>query len=246
MAVLIAMSTAVLPNSEAAPESAPEAGAAPAAFDPMPLHRDTRHGHDHRYPDRGAVVRDLPRGTVTVNYAGVAYRYHDGVWFEPRGPAFLVVAPPIGLIVPTLPTFATRLSAAGESYLYANDIYYRSRPELGGYEVVNAPEAMPAPLSAPGPDTAEAAIVHPLPSPVASPASTATVLAPTAPARRIRTSDPDREARDRYECHRFAVAETGYDPLRAGGPVTAASANRASDYQRAQAACLEALGYSLR
>jgi hypothetical protein len=197
------------------------AGAEPAAFDPTPLHRDTRHGHDHRYPDRGAVVRDLPRGTVTVNYAGVAYRYHDGVWFEPRGPAFLVVAPPIGLVVPTLPTFATRLSAAGESYLYANETYYRSRPDLGGYEVVNAPESMTAPLSAPAPDTA-------------------------APARRLRGSDPDREARDRYECHRFAVAETGYDPLRAGGPVTAGSANRASDYPRAQAACLEALGYSPR
>src|SRR3984893_1709887 len=112
--------------------------------EPYRKHHDTRHGHDHVYPDRGAIVRDLPRGTIGVNYADVSYRYHDGIWLEPRGPAFMVVAPPIGIVVPTLPTFSTVLAQGGETYLYANDTYYRPRPDLGGYEVVNEPaEGLP-------------------------------------------------------------------------------------------------------
>ncbi len=72
-------------------------------LEPYHKHRDTRHGHDHSYPDRGSVIRDLPRGTIGVSYAGLSYRFHDGIWLEPRGPAFIVVAPPIGLVVPNLP-----------------------------------------------------------------------------------------------------------------------------------------------
>src|SRR4051812_9757195 len=102
-------------------------------------HHDIRHGHDHFYPDRGSVIRDLSPGTIGVSYAGASYRYHDGVWLEPRGPAFIVVAPPIGLVVPTLPAFSTILARNGETYLYCNDTYYRPRPDLGGYEVINDP-----------------------------------------------------------------------------------------------------------
>jgi hypothetical protein len=107
--------------------------------EPYLKHHDTRQGHDHFYPDRGSIVRDAPQGATVVTYAGLSYRFHDGVWFEPRGPAFMVVAPPIGLIVPTLPTFATVLAHGGEIYLYCNDVYYRPRPDMNGYEVINDP-----------------------------------------------------------------------------------------------------------
>jgi hypothetical protein len=356
------------------------------------MHRDARHGHQHDYPDRGAVVRDLPRGAAVVNYAGVSYRFSDGVWYEPRGPAFLVVAPAIGLVVTSLPPFATTVVSHGQTYLYANDIYYRPQPELGGYEVVNAPvdidspvaaapvSATPTPevtasLAAPGslppaagsptasplppstqPSTATAAItstapsapdfgdssepamVHPLaddgaaasspsapmaeaapvttaapetptapPSEVASaaaastlasapvstpitatlaapaqiastplsPAPPTTTLPPPAPAplptlvpAAVVSSAPavpsrvpgtslytyprngqstDQQARDRYECYRFAVSQTGYDPLRStSGVESSPNVNRRSDYQRAQEACFEGLGYSVR
>lgn len=106
---------------------------------PYHTHVDRRHGHDHVYPDRGAIVRDVPRWSTVVNYAGITYRFANGVWYERRGPAYIVVAPPIGLIVPSLPGFATAVQSHGDSYLYADDVYYRARPELGGYEVVNDP-----------------------------------------------------------------------------------------------------------
>ena len=110
---------------------------------PYHQHHDTRNGHDHYYPDRGSIVRDLPQGATVVSYAGLSYRFQDGVWYEPRGPAFMVVDPPIGLIVQTLPTFVTVIARHGETLLYANDVYYRPRPDVGGYEVVNDPAEPP-------------------------------------------------------------------------------------------------------
>ena len=112
--------------------------------EPYNKHHDRHFGHDHVYPDRGSIFRDAPKGATIINYAGLPYRFANGVWFEPRGPAFIVVMPPIGVVVPSLPAFATPLELGGESYFYANDAYYLARPELGGYEVVNDPADMAA------------------------------------------------------------------------------------------------------
>ncbi len=291
----------------------PDYGPAEEHIPPYHTHEDRRHGHDHVYPDRGAVVRDLPRGATIVNYAGLSYRFADGVWFEPRGPAYIVVEPPIGLIVPALPGFATTVQSHGKSYLYANDVYYRARPDLGGYEVVNDPaDTAPSTSRAhtvgpPGggdvPPQAEASSrgaapqISPLIAPTASAASApqddraATVVresehqakaAPqagtaievqrashepaalpsssssesqsSAPASATHVvalpengQSPDEQARDRYACYRFAVAQSGFDPLDAqAGVASADAARRQADYARAQAACLEERGYQLR
>jgi hypothetical protein len=287
--------------------------------EPYHKHHDTRHGHDHAYPDRGAIVRDLPRGTIGVNYAGVSYRYHDGIWLEPRGPAFMVVAPPIGLVVPTLPTFSTTVAHGGETYLYVNDTYYRPRPDLAGYEVVNDPAEGPAPTgpdalvggqlpgaapatqaaapttaaviaagiptSAPGsaaiapvspqaatgPIATQAAAFPPPASAATTAASTPVTTAGSTVAAAVPVTlatgsssgsssgaqkgpkvflypkngqTPDQQARDRYDCYRFAVAQSGFDPMRSAGG--APGGEPQSDYERAQSACFEAHGYSSR
>jgi hypothetical protein len=159
---------------------------------PYNRHQDPHHGHNHVYPDRGAIFRDLPRRAVTVNYAGVSYRFADGIWFEPRGPAFIVVAPPIGLMVPSLPGSATTIQEHGEAYLYANDVYYRPRPDLGGYEVVNDPveaaattqDTAPsaAPASASGAAAPAVAVATALPTVAATSVSAALPTAGAAPA----------------------------------------------------------------
>jgi hypothetical protein len=56
----------------------------------------------------------------------------------------------------------------------------------------------------------------------------------------------DQQARDRYECYRFAVAQTGFDPMHSAGAPQASHAEPLSDYDRAQAACLEGRGYTVR
>jgi hypothetical protein len=48
---------------------------------------------------------------------------------------------------------------------------------------------------------------------------------------------------DRYECYRWAVSQLGYDPTSAGGGTVRRDL---TDYNRAQAACLTARGYSVR
>jgi len=285
---------------------------------PYHTHRDGHRGHNHVYPDRGAILREVPRGALSVHYAGMSYRFADGVWFEQRGPAFEVVEPPIGLLVPTLPSFTTLVLLRGETYLYANDVYYRPRPDLGGYEVVNDPEDLPASAEAvptvasQGPaaaatdaatDADEApAVPAPLAAASASPAAVVSDSAPPAapaaapppaappamasPAAAVPASGPaavppvpgapgaamtsvptgasqvgvtrviayprngqssEQQARDHYDCYRFAVAQSGFDPLRTrADPSSPQAAQGLSDYQRAQAACFDGRGYSIR
>ena len=50
-------------------------------------------------------------------------------------------------------------------------------------------------------------------------------------------------AKDKFECHQWAVGQTGYDPT-TGAPASG-PANKRTDYMRAQAACLEGRGYSV-
>lgn len=236
------------------------------AIEPYHKHQDTHHGHDQVYPDRGALVRDLPRAASVINYAGSSYWFADGVWLEPRGPAFVVTSPPIGLVVPTLPTFSTAIVSAGRAYLYANDVYYRPRPDLGGYEVVNDPEeptvesggafGAAGTSSAPGAIAVPAALTNPaslatLPAtaPVATPAVASigppggTGNSPYFSPRNGQT--PDEQARDRYDCYRFAVTQTGFDPMRVSpGTPAGQYAERQAAYDRAQAACYEGRDYS--
>ena len=55
------------------------------------------------------------------------------------------------------------------------------------------------------------------------------------------------QAKDRYECHRWAVSQIGYDPTQptSGMPETQLNQMRA-DYNRAMGACLDGRGYTMR
>jgi hypothetical protein len=54
----------------------------------------------------------------------------------------------------------------------------------------------------------------------------------------------DQQGKDKFECHQWAVTQSGFDPTQ-GASATATPAKR-SDYMRAQAACLEGRGYSVK
>jgi hypothetical protein len=315
----------------------PVAWVAEQQTEPFHKHHDIRHGHDHYYPDRGAIVRDLPVGTIGTSYAGVSYRYHDGIWLEPRGPAYMVVAPPIGLVAPTLPLYSTVVTHGPDSFLYCNDTYYKPRPDLGGYEVVNdpsmesataaaapAPDALvggqmpaaagvvattgggtmtlppsaastvvPAAMVIPGAgavSTASGAVVPAVAReasvgavvPAASatsvvreaslaggampgggavgastaaavPASAAVVAATNGTQRMPKVflypkngQSAEQQARDRYDCYRFAVAQSGFDPMRTTAAAPTPTSEQQSDFDRAQGACFEGHGYSNR
>jgi hypothetical protein len=57
----------------------------------------------------------------------------------------------------------------------------------------------------------------------------------------------EQQATDKYECHKWANQQSGFDPTQSGGGVPAeqnASAHAA--YNRAMGACLEGRGYSVK
>lgn len=176
--------------------------------------------HYRGYPRRGHVIHALPRNVVVVKHRHYNYWYGGGVWYAPRGPSYVVVAPPLGVFVSLLPSLYTTLWFGGIPYYYANDAYYVWRDYRRAYEVVEPP---------PGARVGSAA-----------PASNDIFVYPGA------GQGEEQVASDRYDCHRWASDETGFDPtLPAGGvPVDESELGR-SEYLRAMTACLEARGYSV-
>ncbi len=182
---------------------------------------DNRYNHNHYYPPRGYVVAGVPRGATIVRRGGVPYYFHEGIWYRPSGPRFVVVAPPVGLFVSTLPPFYTTVWWRGVPYYYADDTYYVWRPERHGYVVSEPPsESEVTPQAAGGGDL----FIYPK-----------------------NGQSEEQQAKDRYECHSWGSQQTGFDPTQSSGgvPESQAAAKRA-DYQRAMTACLEARGYSVK
>lgn len=186
-------------------------------------HLDSRFAHNQYYHDRGEVVRVIPRGAYTVRYRGGAYLYHGGEWYRRNGRAAIVIAAPIGAFVPILPPFYSTVWWGGVPYYYADDTYYDWNAGVGEYEVVQPPEGIESggTTQTPPPDSI---FVYPK-----------------------NGQSAEQQAQDRFECHRSAVAATGYDPTVAGGGVPGDVARtKRADYMRAQAACLDARGYSVK
>jgi hypothetical protein len=189
-------------------------------------HFDHRFGHDHYYPERGFYARDLPRDRVVVTGPRGRYWYSSGVWYSygPRG--YVVIGAPVGVFVPVLPPYYNTVWVAGVPYYYANDTYYVWRDSSQQYEVVDPPAEGSASTDAPPPPPSPTGDVFIYP--------------------RNGQSD-DQQARDKYECHKWAQNESGFDPTQASGgvPPDQANAKRAA-YERAMGACLEGRGYSVK
>lgn len=204
-----------------APEVGPPGArrAAPKRTPSPPRWFDNAHNHLRSYPATGVRVQVLPAQPLPLPlvWAGVNYWFWSGVWYAGAPGAYVVVRPPYGIVVNELPAFRTVVVIGGINYLYLNGVYYRERPE-GGYEVV------PSPVVGIG---------------IAGGMSQRLYVYPA------RGQSAERQADDEYECHRWAVSQTGFDPVPAATGQSAEVARRA-DYVRAQTACLEGRGYTVR
>ena len=179
---------------------------------------DSRHGHNHAYPARGQHFERLPSGYRAVHYGRSQYFFYGGVWYRPYGPRFVVIAPPFGLVVPFLPLYYTTLWVGGVPYYYANEVYYTQT--AGGYMVAEPPkgEATQPPV------TTRQIFIYPR-----------------------KGQNDQQQAKDRYECHNWAVGQTHYDPTQPPGNAPEAQPNqKRADYDRAMGACLDARGYTVK
>jgi hypothetical protein len=185
-------------------------------------HFDGRFQHNQYYPGRGAFVGGVPHGGIGVDFHGGHYFYSGGVWYRPYGSGFVVIGAPFGAFVPVLPPFYTTLWWGGVPYYYANDTYYTYSGPDQGYEVV-----------APPPNANELSTAEPPPADV--------FLYPK------NGQSEEQQGKDKYECHRWAANQTGFDPTQPGGvAVPGQGPGSRADYQRAMNACLEGRGYSVR
>ena len=118
-----------------------------------------------------------------------------------------------------LPAFATVLTIGALTYWVADGIYYRAAPS-GGYEVV------PAPVGAVQP---AAALAY----------SGRVFIYPR------NAQSKEQQATDEYQCHQWAVGQTGFDPSLSGAAGLADQESR-QNYRRAQLACLDGRGYTVK
>lgn len=201
--------------------------------------RDARHNHNRVYPSHGHVVRALPHEHRVFHHGSARYYFHGGVWYRPHGPRFTVVAPPFGLFVPFLPPFYATVWAGGNPYYYANQVYYVRQGD--GYVVAEPPTGevsqTPPPAVSVMPPEAQPIPVPPPPAPLAE----KLFIYPR------QNQSEQQQATDRYECHKWAVSQTGFDPTQTqGGVPEDPRSQKRVDYQRATSACLEGRGYTVR
>ena len=190
---------------------------------PEHQHLDSRFSHNQLYFDRGYAVREAPRAGLAIERGPDHFWYDRGVWYRGDGVRWVVVGAPFGAFVPVLPPFYTTIWFRGLPYYYANETYYTWDDGRGEYEVVEPPPGIDAQASTQAP-ASDSIFVYPK-----------------------NGQSAEQMDRDRYECHRSAVEQTGYDPTQAGGGVPPDTAvTKRADYFRAQAACLDARGYSVK
>jgi hypothetical protein len=191
--------------------------------------REPRHD-DRRWPGRpdghgngwgpgpqyrpGYVIDRFPEDRhFRVPYRGQDYFYSGGYWYRPQGPRYVVVQPPRGIRVSYLPDYAREVWIGGALLFLAAGAYYAYQESTQDYVVVEPP-VQPQPVGN-GYDV------------VAYPAN---------------GQSPEEVSRDGYECYRWAVQQSGFDP-RAVTYQPDPSVVQA--YRQAQGNCLSSRGYQV-
>lgn len=180
-------------------------------------YRDVRYDHNRLYPVRGQFRTALPHDHWSVLHHGIRFFFSGGVWYLPQVLRFIVTMPPIGLVVPFLPSSYVTVWVGGAPYYYANEVYYAHQGD--GYVVVEPPKGEVSRTT-----PADRLFIYP----------------------RLGQSEAQ-QAEDQEACHGWAVGQTGYDPRQpADEAAEGANAEKRPDYARAMSACLDGRGYTVK
>ncbi|MEM7705949.1 MAG: DUF6515 family protein [Pseudomonadota bacterium] len=175
--------------------------------------RDDRWERYWRYRI-GVRLATLPLRHSRVVIGSTVYYYADGVYLVQRGGGYVVVGAPIGARIVGLPYGFRSFWIGPRRYFYVNSTYYVYAPGSRDYVVVAAPSG------------AEQAVANIAPEPVVYPAGGQSV---------------EQIDQDRYECHRWAMGESDFDPTRSQQDAGADQ----DRYNRALSACLTGRGYTV-
>jgi hypothetical protein len=98
-------------------------------------HDVRRHDDDRRRPHFVKhVIHHIPPRHAVILHGRDRYHYHSGRFYRPWEGGFILVRPPLGLIVFDIPLGSRILVSAGITYHVFGDVFYRRVPT--GYEVV--------------------------------------------------------------------------------------------------------------
>lgn len=170
------------------------------------------------YQRPGKVVVSLPRQHRVVTVRGNNYFFSGGVYYERRGSNYVVMRSPVGARITSLPAGYISLTLGGRRYYRLNSTYYLYDEPSRSYVVVDEPEG-----------------ASEITGDLADSQSTDFYVYPT------QGQTEEQTDQDRYECHRWARDESGYDPSQSNQ-----DSSLSGDYNRAISACLEGMGYTVR
>jgi hypothetical protein len=165
----------------------------------------------------GYTLAVLPSPYIRIVVGGVPYFYAQGMFYRPYGSRYVVVAAPMGAVVTTLPAGYVAFSIGVNTYYYVNDAYYMWAEPRDGFVVVPKPKGADQAMT-----KATEGRLYAYPK---------------------EGQSEEQQAKDRYECHRWAVSESGVDPTTEEPDYTD---REEQDYKRAIGACLEGRGYTVK
>lgn len=193
------------------------------------------HPNDNRWPGRpdghgngwgpgpqyrpGYTVDRFPDRNYRVPYRGQYYFFSGGYWYRPQGPRYVVVAPPYGIRVHYLPDYAREVWVGGSLLFLAAGAYYAYEQSTQQYVVVQPPTQVLAPQPAPQGNGYDV---------VAYPAN---------------GQSPAQVQQDGYDCYRWAVQQSGFDPQ---AVTYAPDPAVVQTYRQAQGNCLSSRGYQVQ
>ena len=206
----------------------------------------------------GGFVGGRP-GYGHSGFVGGSGRFWGGGYWGGRFWPGTHYGPGFAWFLPVLPFGYATYYWGGVPYYYYDNAYYNWDPSQNGYVATDPPPVMqsgsdePPPGDVPPASDAPSADYVPAPQSNDSPPPQSSNSAVPSGPRGNWSSAADiyvyprngqneqQTSTDRFECHKWSVAQTGFDPTRAMN-----LQGTSIDYRRAMGACLDARGYSVK
>lgn len=173
--------------------------------------------HRHYHPI-GHRVRVLPRHYIRFVLLTVPYFYFDGIFYQEWDAGYVVVQAPVGASIRVLPTGYIAFNNGFDTFFYVNATYYRWSDSDAAFVVVDKPDHADEAM-----DEAIKGRIYAYPN---------------------ANQSEEQQAKDRYECHQWAVTEAHVDPT-LEDEVEDLAVDDVVNYRRALMACLEGRDYTV-
>jgi len=174
--------------------------------------------HIHYHPV-GHHIHVLPVNYISIYVSSLPYFYYEGIYYRSISDGYVVVEAPIGALVAELPVGYVAFNNGYDTYFYVNATYYRWSDSDTAFVVVKKPKGADEAIKE---ETEDRLYAYP-----------------------NANQSEEQQAKDRYECHQWAVSESHVDPTLEDEKQDL-STDDVMNYRRALAACLEGRDYTVK